>query len=84
MSDKAMTHAIYLSNMSGVLEYIHNIDSSAVLAGSKEGGGVEVKDIEKSKKEDYYEIRLEREVKEMIEEKNEILQTSWSKKSSIL
>jgi hypothetical protein len=37
-----------------------------------------------SKKEDYYEIRLEREVKEMIEEKNEILQTSWSKKSSIL
>jgi hypothetical protein len=45
MSDKAMTHAIYLSNMSGaeivilhLLEYIHNIDSSAVLAGSKEGG----------------------------------------------
>jgi hypothetical protein len=38
MSDKALTHAIYLSNMSGVLEYIHNIDSSAVLAGSKEGG----------------------------------------------
>jgi nucleotide-binding universal stress UspA family protein/CBS domain-containing protein len=75
MSDKALTHAIYLSNMSGaeivilhVLEHIHNIDSSAVLAGSKEGGAVEVKDIEKSKKEDY-EIRLEGEVKKMIEEK---------------
>ncbi|HET7391796.1 MAG TPA: universal stress protein [Nitrososphaeraceae archaeon] len=76
MSDKALNHAIYLSNMSGaeiailhVLEDIH-LDSTAVLATSKEGteGAGEVKDIEKSKKQGY-EIRVEGEVKEMIEEK---------------
>lgn len=75
MSDKALTHAIYLSNMSGaeivilhILEHISHIDSTAVLATSKEGGGAEAKDIKNSKKEDY-EIRVEGEVKQMIEEK---------------
>ncbi len=78
MSDKALTHAIYLSNMSGaeilILHVVENIDhvDSAVLATSKEkekgGREVEAKAIEKSKKEDY-EIRVEGEVKQMIEEK---------------
>jgi nucleotide-binding universal stress UspA family protein len=77
MSDKALSHAIYLSNMSGaeivilhVLEDIRHIDSTAVLATSKEGkeGAGEAKDIEKSKKQDY-EIKVEGEVKQMIEEK---------------
>ena len=78
MSDKALSHAIYLSNMSGaeivilhVLEDIHHIDSTAVLATSKEegergGGGVEAKDIGKKKD---YEIKVEGEVKQMIEDK---------------
>ena len=79
MSDKALSHAIYLSNMSGaeivilhVLEDIHHKDSTAVLATYKEegerGGGGEAKDIEKSKKKDY-EIEVEGEVKQMIEDK---------------
>src|ERR671931_2038029 len=45
MSDKALSHAIYLSNMSGaeivilhVVEDIHHIDSTVVLATSKEEG----------------------------------------------
>ena len=76
MSDKALSHAIYLSNMSGaeiailhILEDIH-LDSTAVLATSKEGteGAGEAKDTKKSKKQGY-EIRVEGEVKEMIEEK---------------
>jgi nucleotide-binding universal stress UspA family protein len=77
MSDKALSHAIYLSNMSGaeivilhVVEDIHHIDSTVVLATSKEegerGGGVEAKDIEKKKD---YEIKVEGEVKQMIEDK---------------
>ena len=78
MSDKALSHAIYLSNMSGaeivilhVLEDIHHIDSTVVLATSKEegergGGGVEAKDIGKKKD---YEIKVEGEVKQMIEDK---------------
>ena len=61
MSDKALSHAVYLSNMSGaeilILHVVENIEhtDSAVLATSKE-------------KEDY-EIRVEGEVKQMIEEK---------------
>ena len=78
MSDKALSHAIYLSNMSGaeivilhVVEDIHHIDSTVVLATSKEegergGGGVEAKDIGKKKD---YEIKVEGEVKQMIEDK---------------
>jgi nucleotide-binding universal stress UspA family protein len=78
-SDKALSHAVYLSNMSGaeivilhILEHIHKMDSSALLATSKEGGGgakgKEEEDIEKSNKHDY-EIRVEGEVKQMIEDK---------------
>src|SRR5919197_3218001 len=77
MSDKALSHAIYLSNMSGaeivilhIVEDIHHIDSTVVLATSKEEGervgGVEAKDIEKKKD---YEIKVEGEVKQMIEDK---------------
>ena len=72
MSDKALNHAIYLSKISGaeivmiyVVQHIHNVDSSAVLATSKEEGrGKE--EVEKSNKENF-EITLEGEVKEMIE-----------------
>jgi nucleotide-binding universal stress UspA family protein len=72
MSDKALSHAIYLSKISGaeiviiyVVEHIHNVDSSAVLATSKEEGEREDEQVEKSKKENF-EITLEGEVKEMI------------------
>jgi nucleotide-binding universal stress UspA family protein len=75
-SDKALSHAVYLSNMSGaeivilhILEHIHKMDSSALLATSKGGGGAKGKeDIEKSNKQDY-EVRVEGEVKQMIEDK---------------
>src|SRR5690349_23904540 len=70
MADKALNHAIYLSKISHaeiviihVVEHMHNVDSSAVLATSKEGG--EEKDIEKAKKEGF-EITVEGEVKQMI------------------
>jgi nucleotide-binding universal stress UspA family protein len=73
MSDKALSHAIYLSKISGaeiviiyVVEHIHNVDSSAVLATSKEEGEREDEQLEKSKKENF-EITVEGEVKEMIE-----------------
>jgi len=71
MSDKALSHAAYLSKTTGaeivilhVLEHIDNIDSSSLLATSKE----QVKDIEKSEKQDF-EIRVEGGAKQMIEEK---------------
>ena len=75
-SDKALSHAVYLSNMSGaeivilhILEHIHKMDSSALLATSKGGGGAKGKeDIEKSNKQDY-EVRVEGEVKQIIEDK---------------
>jgi nucleotide-binding universal stress UspA family protein len=73
MSDKALSHAAYLSKTTGaeivilhVVEHIDTIDSSSVLATSK--GGEQVKDIEKSEKQDF-EIRVEGEAKQMIEEK---------------
>src|SRR5919197_4821413 len=73
MSDKALNHAIYLSKISGaeiviiyVVEHIHNVDSSAVLATSKEEGERDDEQVEKSKKENF-EITVEGEVKEMIE-----------------
>jgi nucleotide-binding universal stress UspA family protein len=73
MSDKALNHAIYLSKISGaeiviiyVVEHIHNVDSSAVLATSKEEGEREEEEVEKTKKENF-EITVEGEVKEMIE-----------------
>ena len=73
-SDKALSHAVYLSNMSGdeivilhILEHIHKMDSSALLATSK-GGAEGKEDIEKSNKQDY-EVRVEGEVKQMIEDK---------------
>ena len=73
-SDKALSHAVYLSNMSGaeivilhILEHIHKMDSSALLATSK-GGAKGKEDIEKSNKQDY-EVRVEGEVKQMIEDK---------------
>src|SRR5919202_2742684 len=72
MADNALTHAIYLSKISGaeivmiyVVQHIHNVDSSAVLATSKEEGRGE-EEVEKSNKENF-EITLEGEVKEMIE-----------------
>jgi nucleotide-binding universal stress UspA family protein len=79
-SNKALDHAIYLSKMSGaeililhVLENIHDMDSSAVLATSRGEGereGTKAReDIENLNKQQNYEIRVEGEVKEMIEEK---------------
>ena len=59
MADIALKHAIYLSNVSGAVENLDSVDSSAVLATSG-------KDIEA--KSDY-EIKLEGKVKNMIEEK---------------
>ena len=63
MSDKALSHAAYLSKTTGaeivilhVLDHVDNIDSSSLLATSKE----QVKDIE---------IRVEGGAKQMIEEK---------------
>ena len=55
---------------------MHNVDSSAVLATSKEGG--EEKDIEKAKKEGF-EITVEGEVKQMIEEKLRLCQQAGVK-----
>lgn len=82
MADKALNHAIYLSKMSHaeiviihVVEHMHNVDSSAVLATSKEGGE---KDIEKAKKEGF-EITVEGEVKQMIEEKLRLCQQAGVK-----
>ena len=69
-ADIALKHAIYLSNVSGaeiiilnVLENLDSVDSSAVLATS--GKGNEAK---KETRSDY-EITLEGEVKNMVEEK---------------
>ena len=66
MMDIALKHAIYLSNLSGaeiiilnVLEHVDSVDSSAVLITSRQGNEIR----------DNYEIRLEREVKSMVEEK---------------
>jgi nucleotide-binding universal stress UspA family protein len=78
-SDKALSHAVYLSNMSGaeivilhVVEHIDKIDSSSLLVTSKEGEGGEVtkanENIEKSNKQDY-EVKVEGQVKQMIEDK---------------
>lgn len=70
MSDKALSHAAYLSKTSGaeivilhVVEHMDTIDSSSVLATSKAGEGG--KDIEKQD----FEIWVEGEAKQMIEEK---------------
>jgi nucleotide-binding universal stress UspA family protein len=70
MADNALKHAIYLSNISkaeiiilNVLEHLDFVDSSAVLATSREGN-----EVKKEVKSDY-EIRLEGEVKKMVEEK---------------
>jgi nucleotide-binding universal stress UspA family protein len=66
MADIALKHAIYLSNLSGaeiiilnILEHVDSVDSRAVLVTSKEG----------NETRDNYEIRLEGEVKSMVEEK---------------
>src|ERR671939_281497 len=74
-SDKALSHAVYLSNMSGaeivilhILEHIHKMDSSALVATSKGGEAKGKEDIEKSNKQDY-EARVEGAVKQMIEDK---------------
>jgi nucleotide-binding universal stress UspA family protein len=71
MSDKALSHAAYLSKTTGaeivilhVLKHIDKIDSSSLLATSKE----QAKDIEKSEKQDF-EITVEGGAKQMIEEK---------------
>lgn len=83
MADKALNHAIYLSKISHaeiviihVVEHIHNVDSSAVLATSKEGE--EEKDILKPKKEGF-EISVEGEVKQMIEAKLRLCQQAGVK-----
>jgi nucleotide-binding universal stress UspA family protein len=67
MADNALEHAIYLSNIStaeiiilNVLEHLDDVDSSAVMVTSKEENEVKKGD---------YEITLEGEVKNMIEEK---------------
>jgi nucleotide-binding universal stress UspA family protein len=84
MSDKALNHAIYLSKISGaeivilhIVEHMHNVDSSAVLATSKEERE-EGKDIGKAKKEGF-EITVEGEVKHMIEEKRRLCQQAGVK-----
>ena len=71
MSDKALSHAAYLSKTTGaeivilhVLKHMDKIDSSSLLATSKE----QVRDIEKSEKQDF-EITVEGGAKQMIEEK---------------
>jgi nucleotide-binding universal stress UspA family protein len=71
MGDKALSHAIYLSKLSGaeivilhIVDHIDKVDSSALLATSKGDG----KDAGKANKEDF-EITVEGEVKHMIEEK---------------
>jgi nucleotide-binding universal stress UspA family protein len=73
MSDNALNHAIFLSKISGaeililhVIEHIHNVDSSTVLATSKEGG--QERDIDSAPEQDF-EIRVEGGVRQMIEEK---------------
>ena len=73
MSDNALNHAIFLSKISGaeililhVIEHIHNVDSSTLLATSKEGG--QERDIERAKEQDF-EIRVEGGVRQMIDEK---------------
>ena len=74
-SDKALNHAIYLSKMCGaeiiilhVVEHMHNMNSSAVTATSKERGDLK-KDSEKSNRGEEFDITIEGEVKHMIEEK---------------
>jgi nucleotide-binding universal stress UspA family protein len=69
MSDKALSHAVYLSKKTGaeivilhVVEHAHKIGSTALLATSKEAKGG--KDIEKQD----FEIRVEGEAKQMIEQ----------------
>jgi nucleotide-binding universal stress UspA family protein len=69
MADNALKHAIYLANMSkaeiiilNVLEHLDNVDSSAVVATNR--GQSEVKETKSN-----YEITLEGEVKNMVEEK---------------
>ena len=73
MSDNALNHAIFLSKITGaeililhVIEHIHNVDSSTVLATSKEGR--QEKNIESATEQDF-EIRVEGGVRQMIEEK---------------
>jgi nucleotide-binding universal stress UspA family protein len=73
MSDNALNHTIFLSKLSGaeililhVIEDIHNVDSSAFLATSKEGG--QERDIDGAKEQDF-EIKVEGGVKQMIDEK---------------
>ena len=73
MSDNALNHTIFLSKLSGaeililhVIEDIHNVDSSTVLATSKEGG--QERDIHRAKEQDF-EISVEGGVKQMIDEK---------------
>jgi nucleotide-binding universal stress UspA family protein len=76
ISDKALNHAIYLSKMSDaeivilhIVEHMHNVSSSAVTATSKEGVRGP-KDTEKSNRgEELFDITIEGEVKNMIEEK---------------
>jgi nucleotide-binding universal stress UspA family protein len=69
MSDKALNHAIYLSKISNaeivilnVLEHLHSRDSSSITATSKEEHGSQ-------KSDRNLEIKLEGDVKDMIEQK---------------
>jgi nucleotide-binding universal stress UspA family protein len=81
MGDKALSHAIYLSKLSGaeivilhIVDHIDKVDSSALLATSKGDG----KDAGKANKEDF-EITVEGEVKHMIEEKIRLCQQAGVK-----
>jgi nucleotide-binding universal stress UspA family protein len=65
-ADIALKHAIYLSNLSGaesiilnVLEHVDNIDSSALLVTSRDG----------KETSNNYQVTLEGQVKNMVEEK---------------
>jgi nucleotide-binding universal stress UspA family protein len=76
ISDKALNHAIYLSKMCDaeivilhIVEHMDKVSSSAVTATSKEGVRGP-KDTEKSNRsEELFDITIEGEVKNMIEEK---------------
>jgi nucleotide-binding universal stress UspA family protein len=74
-SDTALSHAIYLSKMSDaeiiilhVVEKMHDMNSSAVTAMSKEQSS-QAKHDEVSNANEEFDIRVEGEVKHMIEEK---------------
>jgi nucleotide-binding universal stress UspA family protein len=65
-ADIALKHAIYLSNLSGaeiiilnVLEHVDNVDSSALLVTSRDG----------KETSNNYQVTLEGQVKNMVEEK---------------